>query len=534
MEAVRYEENVFLSNETKLEPLALRWYAWSHLISPTQHALNVAFRQLPMLESFVAAPEVHEVATRSPRMLGGPFLELTKADLPRVRALLEDTLARGAGMIQFAQDLLRFERELVASETGFSLDHLYEKLPQSLAGLAEASYDLSNRASVRIFEELVYEGQLDNTWTQEVAFSLMRDEQRHFFLNTPRVETRRSMIVPAPFSAPCWDLLAASRVTAQPFAELATAMGVPPEAYPRFREFFATTDPCRNSPQYTDEGVRVRYFGHACVLLQSAAVSVLVDPFVTWDRDAAQDRLTFDDLPDFIDFVFLTHNHQDHFSPEVLLQLRNRIGRILVPRNNANNIVDASMKLTLRQLGFSNVEVLDPMDRVAIPDGRITSLPFYGEHSDLSINSKHGLHLLLKGRTFLLLADSDCKDRALYRRLAQRLGKVDTVFIGMECHGAPLSWLYGPYLVKPIDKRNDDSRRLSGSDATHAWAIIEEFGGKQAYVYAMGQEPWMRFVSGLQYTPDSTQIVESDKFVARCRSEGLLAERLYGCRTLHF
>ncbi|WP_266157607.1 hypothetical protein [Dyella silvatica] len=104
----------------------------------------------------------------------------------------------------------------------------------------------------------------------------------------------------------------------------------------------------------------------------------------------------------------------------------------------------------------------------------------------------------------------------------------------MECDGAPLSWLYGPYLSNPISRKDDDSRRLSGSDSEHAWAIAEESGCSQAFVYAMGQEPWLRFVVGLQYTPQNKQIIESDKFVARCRDAGIPAERLHGCRSMIF
>ena len=48
----------------------------------------------------------------------------------------------------------------------------------------------------------------------------------------------------------------------------------------------------------------------------------------------------------------------------------------------------------------------------------------------------------------------------------------------------------------------------------------------------MGQEPWLKYVSGLQYTAESKQIIESDKFVERCRSAGIPAERLYGCRSM--
>ncbi|WP_081945147.1 MBL fold metallo-hydrolase [Oleiagrimonas soli] len=253
---------------------------------------------------------------------------------------------------------------------------------------------------------------------------------------------------------------------------------------------------------------------------------------MAWDRDDADGRLTFHDLPDRIDYIFLTHNHQDHFSVETLLQLRNRVGAILVPRNNANNLADPSMRLALRAIGHANVQVMDPLDRIDIPGGSITSLPFYGEHADLSIASKHGLSVKLQGRHLLFLADSDGKDRMLYRHLSRQIGAVDDLFIGMECDGAPLSWLYGPYLSSPVSRKDDESRRLSGSDSEHAWMIAEEFGCRHVYVYAMAQEPWLRFVAGLKYTPESKQIVESDKFIARCREAGLHAERLCGSRTM--
>jgi hypothetical protein len=260
----------------------------------------------------------------------------------------------------------------------------------------------------------------------------------------------------------------------------------------------------------------------------------LIDPVVAWDRDTDVARLTFADLPDFIDYVFLTHNHQDHVCPEVLLQLRERIGTILVPRNNPYSVADPSLRLTLRGLGFSNVEVMEPLETIRLVDGEIMSLPFYGEHADLSIASKHGLFLRALDRKFLFLADSDCADRALYSRLAKVVGKADALFIGMECHGAPLSWIYGPYLSQAPSHKADESRRLSGSNCDRAWTIVEEVGCDKAFVYAMGQEPWLKHILGLQYAQDSIQIVESDKFVRRCLDSGVPCQRLYGCQEFIF
>jgi len=270
----------------------------------------------------------------------------------------------------------------------------------------------------------------------------------------------------------------------------------------------------------------MRYFGHACVLFQSARTSVLFDPFLSMEP-GTDGRLSINDLPDFIDYVVITHSHQDHFSIEMLIQLRHRIGRIVVPACNSGNITDPSMKLNLLELGFTDIDVLEMMDSVTIPNGTILSLPFTGEHADLSIYSKQAIALSLEGRQFIFLIDSDCRDPMLYQKVMRKIGVVDALFIGMECHGAPLNWLYEPILGKPVNRRNNESRRLSGADNDRAWSILGEIKAPEVFVYALGQEPWMKYVMGLQYEPGSVQLTESSKFLVQCEQAGITAERLY-------
>jgi hypothetical protein len=45
--------------------------------------------------------------------------------------------------------------------------------------------------------------------------------------------------------------------------------------------------------------------------------------------------------------------------------------------------------------------------------------------------------------------------------------------------------------TKPVTKKMNDSRTLSGSNAAQAAAIMTELGAAEAYVYAMGEEPWL-------------------------------------------
>lgn len=526
------DDRVLLKPSVKVEPLVARWYAWGHVITPVQHALNLTFKQIPMLRSFVANPKVHEAAWGDPDMLGGPFLEMKSDRVDEVGTLLADTLKRHAPLLEFADALIELHRTLYKTVQGHSLDRCYETLPKPLLGLVELTYDVGHQPTIRVLDEVAYELKDNSAGGQSIAFSESSDDSRRFFLNTPRLDEGNNYSVPIRFDSPGFDLLAKCRIRPVRFGDIVAAFGIPTDDVPRFREFFTRESLPQRSPRNLGQGVRARYFGHACVLVQTAEVSILVDPFVAWDSDI-DERLSFYDLPDHIDYVFISHNHQDHFCPELLLQLRGRVGKFLVARNNCNSIADPSMKLSLAALGFKNVETMDPMDEIEFAGGKLVSLPFFGEHADLNIASKHALLLEVLGTRFVFVADSDCKDGMLYRRIIDRIGGADVAFIGMECNGAPLSWLYSAYLPNSVNRKDDDSRRLSGSDCARALEMVEAFGCSSVYIYGMGQEPWLRFVAGLEYDASSVQITESDALVKICRERGIRAERLYGCKSIH-
>ena len=48
------------------------------------------------------------------------------------------------------------------------------------------------------------------------------------------------------------------------------------------------------------------------------------------------------------------------------------------------------------------------------------------------------------------------------------------------------------------------------------------------YVYAMGMEPWLTYITSISYADDSPPILESNKFVAECTSRGIPCERVMG------
>lgn len=520
---------MYLRPRVKIEPLLCRWPAWPHLIAPATHAMNLAYRHLAHLSSFVATPSVHIAAAADPSMVGGPFVCLQQKDVPRVRKLIQETRDSCAQLIEFAEEFRKLDTKLQDTQTGYGLDELYQTLPSVLKGLVELVYDLNNNPRINVTEEFLPDA-LSNRHTQEICLHDVADDGRTFFMSTPVLDAPNRLILKAPFDHPLIDDLAAMRLRPASLVELCNKHVDLIEQREQFLQMLTSEAPTRRQPQYTGEGVRIRYFGHACVLLQTAKTSILLDPITAWERNDGPASLTFADLPDHIDYVVITHCHQDHFVPEFLLQLRGRVGKIVVPPNGRGNLADPSMKLIGRSLGYRNVIVLDAFDSIELPEGEIVSLPFSGEHSGLDISSKQCVAITLQGKTALFMVDSDGIDQHSYRYIARRLNRdIEALFLGMECRGAPLSWLYGPLLSKPISRKDDESRRLSGSNCERAWGIVQELRSRRAYVYAMGQEPWMKHIMGLEYTPDSVQLTQSSAFIARCNAAGVEAKRLHGC-----
>jgi L-ascorbate metabolism protein UlaG (beta-lactamase superfamily) len=257
-----------------------------------------------------------------------------------------------------------------------------------------------------------------------------------------------------------------------------------------------------------------------------------VDPVLSYTYESAISRYTYADLPETIDYVLITHNHQDHILFETILQLRHKIRHVVVPRNGNGALQDPSLRLLLERIGFRNVIELSELESIATPSGSILGVPFLGEHGDLNIQTKLGYRVEVDGHALFFAADSCNVETALYRHLARLYGGVDVLFLGMECDGAPMSWVYGALHTQPIERKKDRTRRLAGSNYERGMAIVDEFKPREVYVYAMGQEPWLSYITSIRYTDESNPIVASNRLIAECRGRGLASERLFGEREM--
>ena len=520
-------QKLYLKQNVQLVPLFNQWPAWSSLVSPATAAMFVANSHLKIMQQFAATPHLHVSALQNPAMRGGPFINHDASKAPAIKALLDNILKEQPHLIELAAAIQSVSDMLSREASGLSLESLYSRIPEALRGYVELVYGLDNHPSVRFIEGLLYKSPYYYEAGQSIALSLVEDEDRPFALSTPMLEGPGQLHLKIQFNSPVIDELFKMKHSPQPYENIKAALSVSDDDDKLFSTFFTEDSPAP-APRYQGEGVRIRYFGHACLLIESKEVSILTDPLISYEYQNGIPRYTFADLPEQIDYVLITHNHQDHCVFESLLQLRHRIRNVIVPKNNGGELVDPSLKLVLQNIGFDQVREIDELESINIADGAILGLPFLGEHGDLNIRTKIAYLVTLKGRSILCAADSNNIEPKLYEHLKNLTGDIEVIFLGMECDGGPLSWLYGPLLTKPMARKHDQSRRLNGSNYERGVDIINRFNPKQVYVYAMGQEPWLTYLTSIQYTEQSSPIVESNKLVADCRQRGIDSERLFG------
>ncbi|MET8771142.1 MBL fold metallo-hydrolase [Streptomyces sp. NPDC004658] len=516
----------FLAPWAVAQPLIHRWYAWPHLLSPHTAALNLRDRQLQVMHSYVKAPHLHERALRDPAMFGGPFLDPGTATVADIEALVERTTSAAAPLLRLAEDIDDARRLLREKADGNPLSALYPLLGDTLRGRVELAYDTSHRPQIRFFEPLLYaSAALYDRSAQTISLRAGPDPAQPFIFNSPVMPDARRVDLPVPFDAPELDTLFGAEPSGVDPEELARDLGVAPDRRALFRTLFTDTPPAPPSP--VAEGVRMRFFGHACVLLESAAGSVLMDPLIGYAGDG-HDHFTFEDLPARLDAIVLSHAHPDHVGIETLLRLRHRTDTVIVPRDSGGSLADPGLGVLLENLGFRTVRRVQELESVGIAEGiTVTALPFLGEHADLDIWSKSVFLVRMDGRSLLFATDTTLLEPALYDLLSDLLPPVDALFIGLESVGAPASWLYGPLLETRLPREVDQRRRINGSDAVMAAEIARRVGARRVFVYAMGLEPWLRHITGSSYDPDSEQLRQTRMLLETCAERQVPAELLH-------
>jgi len=522
------EKEMYLKPNVVFEPLIANWYAWAHLVSPATAALNITGRYIPIIDSYLLDPSAHAEAVRNPKMLGGPFMDLNGEKEEEVRQLKKDILKSNDLLVNFSDAIRALDKMLSFEAKGYGLEGFYKKIPNILKGYVELYYDRNNNADFRFIEPLLYKSKYYKKETQSIALWLTENDKRPFCLSTPRFKDSKSVFLHLPFEDHRIDELVRMKKTPQPPGYIKSLLNIPEADEIVFDTFFTEERP-KEYKRYLGNKIRMRYFGHACILIETKEISILIDPLISYYGYVSEvNHFSYEDLPETLNYVLITHNHQDHVLFETLLQLRSRIGTIIVPDSGGGRLEDPNLKLILNNIGFNNVIPIKEMETINFSDSTITGIPFTGEHSDLNILTKTCYLVQISKFKLLFLADSRIVEPALYEHIQKEIGPVDVMFFGMECDGAPLTWLYGPLMTKKITRDQDASRRLAGSNFEEAFSLLKIFKPKEVYVYAMGQEPWLEYISSVRYTDESNPIIQSNKLIEKCRELGLATERLFG------
>lgn len=527
------EKKYVLKLNVIAEPLINQWYAWSYLISPATSALVISNRFLKIMESYINNPKLHCDAIKFSALRGGAFLNTENINrVEEIKKLVFNMLKDNSQIINFSKAIEDLNKLLDKEKTnGLSLERVYENIPSIIRGYVELVYDLSNQASFRFIERLLYKSEFYNENVQAVMLSQIDNKERTFVLSTPRFPDNNAILIKKPFKDVIYDKLFEMRFKPHGYNEIVSFYEKYLNEYDKnkFLSFFE--EYCLNDNFINNKivsGVQIKYYGHACVLIEANDISILIDPLVSYGYNTEIFHYSFKDLPNKIDYVLISHGHLDHFALETLLQIRHKIKKILVPRNTPGVLQDPSLVLILQNCGFNNIIEIDELEDIDIPGGSITGVPFFGEHGDLNIHAKITYLITLNDKRLYFAVDSNNLNQDAYEKICKTLPKVDLLFIGMECSGAPMSWLYGPLFSHPISKSINQSRRLNGSNSNKAIRLIEQFKCEKVFIYAMGMEPWLSFISSISYNDDSYSIAESNKVLGYCKEIGIFAERLFG------
>jgi L-ascorbate metabolism protein UlaG (beta-lactamase superfamily) len=484
---------------------------------------------MKLLRSYLEDPNVHVEACKDAKLRSGPLVDISVDRAGEVQELLKDIEIKAGENIKLAKTVTEFHNKLVREAKGQSLEPFYGRAPEILRGYVELLYDYYNRPTVRFFESLLYESRYYRRDMQSLRlFKYLSDDSRPFFMNTPRLGMNGDIDWSIPFESPEVDELFKLDSRPRELGHIRELLGLDVADEPRLLQLLTdkpvTTDERGDSPN-----IRIRYFGHACVLIEWNGVSVLTDPYIpVAPSEGGIDRFSYADLPERVDYVVVTHNHHDHFCIETLLRLRHKIECLVVPRSFGIFYGDLSLKLMARKIGFKSVVELDTLESIRLPGGEIIAIPFMGEHADLP-HGKTAYLIRAGSRQILIAADSNCLDRQIYENVRKMVGAIDTVFLGMECVGAPLSWSCGPFLPVKPEFSHEQSRRYRGCDSAGAMSILEAVGAREVYLYAMGLEPWLEYLLGLALTEDSEQMKQSRLLLSMARQKGFdCAKLLFG------
>jgi UDP-MurNAc hydroxylase len=151
--------------------------------------------------------------------------------------------------------------------------------------------------------------------------------------------------------------------------------------------------------------MRITYYGQACTLVEAGGLRILTDPWLTegaylgtWFHThvLAEAGVTPENFPSEIDYLFLSHEHQDHTDATALKHFRPEIPILICQFPNQK------FRKYLEGLGFTNIRESLPGATIDLPEGVAATIFGTAEYVNDSA-------ILIEHNGVRALNETDCK-----------------------------------------------------------------------------------------------------------------------------
>jgi len=426
-----------LKPNVRFEPLLDTCLAWTHLLAPHTAARNLSDGYLPLLRA-----RLYQRPERPAEESGWSAeaaCELYHGIRRRCASLLEL-----AGALSAAADL-------VAQVNGCGpLEPLYARMPAAVRGFVEVAYDLDHRPSLRVLEPLLYRSRYFDRTLQGVIMVDSPSAMRDALFFPPARCASHGLYLPLPLESPLLDELARLRTEPRTLDEVRSRIGIPELGGDALARFFQE-DPSLIVDHEIPQAGSCRYLGNACMLLQWNGRNILTNPAI---EDAAWMSL----LPERLDAVLITRNDFGHVLLSTLIELRHRIGTIVVPPTWSGALDDPSLRLALLSIGFRNVVELSEFESVETPAGSFQSIPVRPPQG--KILSKAAYMMRVGEQRILVGGNLFDFDPDLSRSIHPITGGVDAVLTATGNHGREFPSRETPGFTRPHGLRELGVRKV--------------------------------------------------------------------------
>ncbi|EKD70779.1 MAG: hypothetical protein ACD_46C00401G0001, partial [uncultured bacterium] len=212
------------------------------------------------------------------------------------------------------------------------------------------------------------------------------------------------------------------------------------------------------------KNLNITYVSHACIKVCGEFGTLITDPwilnepiytFTTWKFPAA--IIPPEDLIKNIDYIYISHPHEDHFHIPSLNYFPRHIQILLPEYINFPSLRAQTMERTLRELGFYNVRKILPWQTILL--GNQTAFTIIPACKTKYWDWENS-GFVLEHPDCKLLNMNDCpSDAELYAEVDRRFGEIDLGFIQYS----GVSMFPGRY------RMSKNEMRVASNNRKHSW-----------------------------------------------------------------